>query len=193
MKHPLHLRLAATTFVAALTLTACLSPSNAELAQSHPRRIVDTSEGALAAPDAIPPSAIDLPWNDAGAVRLTRVATSGFRNPARLVIDDSQQWAAVWALLWVTQDSQPAPALPAIDFTRSTVIVTALGEGSSRGFGIDLARLATTKDTLYAEVATRLAVGCSTSGRTTQPVDVVRIPKPHAPIVFVERAAEDEC
>jgi hypothetical protein len=193
MKHPHYLPCAAATLVAALTLTACVSTNNAELALSHPHRVVGTSEGAIAPPNAIPSSAIEVAWNDAGAVRLTRIANSGFRDPARLVIDDSEQWATVWTLLWAGQDSRAAPALPAIDFTRNSVIVAALGQGSSRGVGIELARLSTTSDTLYVEVASQLAVGCTAPGQTTQPVDIIRIPKPHAPVVFVERAAVDEC
>ncbi len=193
MNNPTHFPTAAATLAAALTLAACVSPNNAELARSHPQTIVQTSEGALARPNAIPLTATEIAWNDAGVVRLARIANSGFRDPARLVIDDEAQWTTVWTLLWAQQDSQPAPPPPAVDFTRNSVIVAALGQGSARGFGIDLSRIATTRDTVYAEVSSRLSVGCNTLAELSQPVDVIRIPKPHAPVVFVERAADGEC
>jgi hypothetical protein len=194
MKTSSHLSTVAATIAATITLAGCVSTNNPEFVASHPSFVtVTTSEGAIARPDSTPLDAVDLQWNDAGVVRMAHKGNSGFPNPARAVITDDAEWATAWALLWADRDTGQAPARPAVDFTRNTVILAALGEGSARDLGISLARIASADGSIYAEVATTMSIGCSSPSVPTQPVDVVRIPKAHARVVFVERVADHQC
>jgi hypothetical protein len=139
-----------------------------------------------------PMGAVDVAWSSDGAGRVAHAYYSGFTAPARLVIDNDADWRAAWAQAYAGM--APTPALPAIDFSRSSVIVVALGGHATGGYNIVVSRLATTADHLYAEV-TSTAPGskCITTQTFTQPFDMVRIPRPPGPVAFVERAVTHAC
>ena len=171
MKH-----LARSTFVAGLLalVTACAA-------------------GNANAPSlTIPEGAVEVAWSDAGAAEVAHQYNSGFTQPARTLIDNQSKWAAAWATL--NANSGPKPAVPAIDFNRYTVIVAALGRRNTGGYDIRVSRLATSGGYLYVEVtSTSPGNKCGTTQALTEPVHIIRVAKPHAPLVYIERASVTEC
>src|SRR5689334_13721414 len=126
------------------------------------RRLVPILLAALAAckaPSAITPvtdipsSAVNVDWNDAGAVRVSHEYYSGLRQPARKVITNDADWRTTWSTYMANRGTPPAA--PAIDFARYEVIVAALGERNSGGYDITISRIATASDYLYVELTSR--------------------------------------
>ena len=140
----------------------------------------------------IPSGAVNVDWNDAGAVRVAHAYNSGFRQSARTVIDNDADWRATWATY--TANLGTPPSLPAVDFTRQEVIVAALGERNSGGYDISISRIATSSDYLYVELTSlRPGPRCGVTAALTQPVDMVRIPRQHPPVTFTEKSAQHDC
>jgi PrcB C-terminal len=151
-----------------------------------------TGGGPLVPDPTIPPGAVDVGWSDAGAGHIAQGYYSGYVEPARLVIDNDADWRAAWTKAYIGVSPTVNP--PAIDFSRWSVILVALGNRNTGGYSIAVTRLARTPDYLYAEV-TSVSPGshCGTTQALTQPFDIVRIPKPPGPVVFVEHATVFEC
>ncbi len=140
----------------------------------------------------IPAGAVDMSWSDAGAARILKRSYSGYSKPARLLIDDDAAWAQAWATLDISLS--PASPRPAVDFAHYSVIIAAQGSHGTGGFGIEVTRLAASSEFLYAEVtSTSPGARCFTTQAFTEPVDVIRIPKPHLPLMFVEHSVVSQC
>ena len=140
----------------------------------------------------IPAGAINVAWSDAGAVRIAHSYYSGFRRSVRTVVGNDADWQAMWRT-YTANIGGPPPA-PAVDFTRDEVLVAALGERNSGGYDISISRIASTNDYLYVEViSTRPGTACGTTAALTQPVDIVRIPRAHPPVVFIEQSVQRDC
>jgi hypothetical protein len=139
-----------------------------------------------------PLGAVDVGWSDDAAGHVAHGYYSGFTAPARLVIDNDADWRAAWAQAYIGMT--PTLAVPAIDFSRSSVIIVASGTHNTGGYDIRITRLATADDHLYAEVlSTSPGSGCITTQALTQPFDIVRIPKPTGTVVFVEHPVTHDC
>jgi len=107
-------------------------------------------------------------------------------------VSDAQQWAQAWSAIW--RNHSPEPALPQIDFTQERVVVAALGQRNSGGYGILVESAAQHPD--YVEVVVqKVSPGarCGTTAALTQPVDVARIPAGTLPVRFRERGTVQEC
>jgi len=140
----------------------------------------------------IPAGAVDVAWSDAGAVRVAHEYYSGLRQSRATVISNDADWRAIWSSL--TANYGTPPSAPAIDFDRYEVIVAALGERNSGGYDITISRIAMTNDYLYVELtALRPGPRCGTTAALTQPVDMVRIPRSHPPVIFVEKPLVNDC
>lgn len=155
--------------------------------------LLGCSNVSIGAPSLdIPVGAIDLGWGSTGAEHIAKGYYSGLGAAERTVIEDQSAWAAAWAKL--SANTRPAPPAPMIDFARYSVILVALGERGTGGYSIEVTRLASTSDYLYAEVtSTSPGSRCGTTQALTQPYDIVRIPRAHPPVVFTERSVTNEC
>ncbi|HET7464498.1 MAG TPA: protease complex subunit PrcB family protein [Longimicrobium sp.] len=117
---------------------------------------------------------------------------SGLTDSARVVVTDARQWAQVWSAIW--RNHSPEPARPEVDFTNEQLVVAALGERNSGGYGIIVESAAQHPD--YVEVVVRTVspgVRCGTTAALTQPVDVARIPAGTLPVRFRDRGSVNEC
>jgi hypothetical protein len=148
--------------------------------------------GPLLPDPDFPPDAVDIGWSDTGAGHVAHGYYSGFTNPARLVIDNTADFRAAWTQAYTGMS--PAVNPPAIDFSRWSVILVASGTHNTGGYDIAVTRLARTADYLYVEVrSTSPGSHCGTTQALTQPFDIVRIPRPPGPAVFVERSVVHDC
>ena len=118
---------------------------------------------------------------------------SGFENPARIVVRDAEQWAAVWAQTF--NNVTPVPPRPAIDFSQEMVVVVALGVRSSGGYGIliDGASEIGADEVAIAVRSISPAARCVVTAALTQPVDIARMPRHDGPVRFVERNEVHYC
>jgi hypothetical protein len=140
----------------------------------------------------VPSGATNVEWNDASTVHLAHAYNSGFRQPVRTIVDNDADWRATWSTF--TANLGSPPPLPEVDFAREQVIVTALGERNSGGYDISISRNAATSDDLSVEVtSTRPGPRCGVTAALTQPVDMVRIPRQHPPVMFTEKSAQHDC
>ena len=139
----------------------------------------------------IPDGAVDIAWSDQGAAHVAHQYSSGFTEPARLLIDNQSAWNAAWAQLNAGASQRP---LPAIDFSRYSVFIAAFGTRNTGGYDINVSRLANASHYLYVEItSTSPGATCGTTQALTQPVDIIRVAKPHAPLAYVERTLVHEC
>jgi len=108
-------------------------------------------------------------------------ARSGLAEPRREVIRSEEAWRELWARVF--SGVTPTPPRPTIDFSREMLIVVALGERRSGGFGIAVQRVSPRADGLEIEVLESCpAPGAMVSMGLTQPLEVVRLEKqPQAP------------
>jgi len=155
---------------------------------------VACQSATLGAPaDEIPSTAIDEAFGDAGVRRIAHSAYNGFDQSARTVIRDQESWQAAWTTLYIGMTPAP-PAPPAVDFSRSTVILVALGTRPTGGFDITVSRVARDAGVLYVEVtSTSPGDRCGTTQALTRPVDIVVVPHTVDEAVFVERKTVHQC
>ena len=140
----------------------------------------------------IPSTAIDEVFSDAGVRRVAHMYNSSFDRPARTVIRDRESWQVAWATLYIGMPPIVAP--PTIDFSRSTVVLAALGTRPSGGYDITISRVARDAGVLYVQVtSTSPGDKCGVTLALTQPVDVVVVPHTVDRAVFVERKAVHQC
>jgi protease stability complex PrcB-like protein len=155
---------------------------------------VACQSATLGAPaDEIPSTAIDEAFGDAGVRRVAHSFYNGFDQPVRAVIRDDESWQAAWTTLYIGMTpARPAP--PAVDFSRSTVILVALGTRSTGGYDITVSRVARDAGVLYVEVtSTSPGDRCSVTQAFTKPVDIVVVPHTVDEAVFVERKTVHQC
>ena len=147
----------------------------------------------LGAPvDEIPSTAIDETFGDGGVRRVAHAYYSGFDRPMRAVIRDQETWRTAWATLYAR--SSPVPAVPAVDFSRSAVILVALGTRGSGGYDITISRVARDAGLVYVQVtSTSPGERCGTTLALTQPVDIVVLPHTVERAAFVEWKAVHQC
>ena len=123
---------------------------------------------------------------------LAREHFSGATSSARVVVTTPEEWAAVWE--WIYAPYTPKPALPAVDFAQSVVVVASLSERSSGGYGIDVDDVYRTDSEIVVELReTAPGSSCVVTAALTQPVVAVRVPRGAGDITFVERRSEQEC
>ena len=117
---------------------------------------------------------------------------SGLKQSERLIIRDEATWRATWLAIWGTVT--PTPALPTIDFDREMVVVAALGERRTGGFGIVVESATVAGADMMVRIRTT-APGptCVTTLAFTQPVDVARLPRTAAPVSFADDAVVIDC
>ncbi|MBI1967058.1 MAG: protease complex subunit PrcB family protein [Gemmatimonadetes bacterium] len=132
----------------------------------------------------------------AQALSFTRLGTwyySGIREARRVVITDRAPWQAAWAELH--SPFTPQPPLPPVDFGEETVVLVAMGERSSGGYGIEITGVAADPAGRYIEVLEMApGMGCAVTLALTQPVDAVVMPAaPAASVRFVERRETRDC
>ena len=193
----------------ARTLVAVLGAVVAAACASGPDPVDDSSPagasttpaaGTTPPPDTTPAASTTPPARGAAtpvAVRRLRAEpysftfNSGFRDSARLVIRDSITWARAWEKIHEGGSAQP---LPRVRFADSMVVVVALGQRGTGGYGILVDSAALVRDSLAITVR-RIAPGprCGTTAALSEPVDIAVLPRVTAGVKWVERSEVTRC
>ena len=132
------------------------------------------------------PVSFDRPgWSTFGSHSgIDRPITSAVRSPKD------------WQRLWVDLNARSGPPLPPppIDFRRRMLLVAALGQRPTGGFGIRIVSVARRGPGLVATVV-RTSPGrrCGTIQALTEPVDVVVVPRAEGPVRWRFRDEVTRC
>jgi hypothetical protein len=123
--------------------------------------------------------------------RMLTQRTSGFDEPAELVIRDRAALEAAWARVFNQVQGNPAPA---VDFTRESVLLVALGNRSTGGHDVHVEAVSRSGDGAVVRYsATSPGPGCVTTQGVTSPVDVVRVPRIAGTVRFERRNVVQHC
>jgi len=123
--------------------------------------------------------------------RLVSMTTSGFTEPAELVLRDPTALAAAWRTLYGGVPGNPAPA---VDFAQKMVVLVALGQRNTGGYAIRFDSM-----TVEAGVprvrytATSPGPSCMTTQSLTSPVDVVLVRRIDGQAQFDARKVVQDC
>ena len=143
-------------------------------------------------PGDVPPQAERVGAASLGGALGASATYSGIRTRERRVVRGAAEWAELWAQ--ATSIVLPAPAAPAVDFTRDEVIVAAMGTRSSGGHGIAIEAVYEADGRRWVVVReTSRAASCVVTAALTAPVAAVRVARSALPTVFVERTTVAAC
>ena len=118
--------------------------------------------------------------------------TSGLTERERIVVRDAQSWASLWTRL--VGSHRPAPAPPAVDFSREMLVVASMGTRPSGGYAIYIDGVAAVRGNLV--VSTReVSPGrrCGVTAALTAPVALARLERSELPVSFISRSVVRDC
>jgi hypothetical protein len=102
--------------------------------------------------------------------RIGQWTRTGIGESRRLVIRDANAWAEFWSELGVGDR-------PDVDFTQNVVVAVAAGQRPTGGYEIAVDGVRQANGELTVEVVeTAPGPNCTTTGSSTQPVDIVVVP-----------------
>jgi hypothetical protein len=117
--------------------------------------------------------------------------TSGFDEPAELVIRDRAALESAWSRLFNQVVPDPPPP---VDFAKELVILVAIGRSSSGGHSVHVDAVSREGDgAVVRYTATSPGPGCMTTQSLTSPVEVVRAPRIAGQVRFERRTAVQPC
>jgi hypothetical protein len=106
-----------------------------------------------------------------------------FDDAAQLVVRDQPAWQALWARLNV--NASPAPALPAVDFTKDMLVVAAMGMKGHGGYKVAITGAAEDAGKVTVEVTeTSPGARCMNAMMMTSPVVIARLPRRAGDVAF---------
>ena len=139
-----------------------------------------------------PPPGTPVPVVRLRAQPYSFTSSSGFDQPARLVVRDEATWQAVWAQVFARQ--RPVPSIPTVDFSREMIVVVAQGTHSTGGYGILIDGASESDAGLSIAVrSVRPGAKCVVTEAFTQPVDIARVPLRGGAVKFVETDQVTDC
>jgi len=118
---------------------------------------------------------------------------SGLKERLRTVIRTREAWVEMWKRIYNANPPDEAMALlPEVDFSREMLIIAALGERPTGGYGIVVDSACKRQKELEIVVRSISHVTCGgVTQSLTQPLDIVRLPKSELPVAFAEVEVDD--
>jgi hypothetical protein len=151
--------------------------------------------GCSSAPDGASPStSTETTVTAAAAQPLTRllsVATSGFTEPAELVLRDRAALESAWRTL---HDGLPGNPAPPLDLATRIAVLVALGPRNTGGYTVRVDSVTTdgSRATVHYTV-TSPGPSCMTTQALTSPVDVVSVARIDGAVRFDRRDVVQQC
>ncbi|MES2525045.1 MAG: protease complex subunit PrcB family protein [Gemmatimonadota bacterium] len=123
--------------------------------------------------------------------RVYSAATSGFTEPAELVLRDQAALDDAWRTLHSRLPGNPAPA---VDLSTRMVVVVALGSRNTGGHGVRVDSVTSdgTRTTVHY-TATAPGTSCMTTQMITSPVDIVSVARREGAVRFERRSVVQPC
>ncbi len=113
-------------------------------------------------------------------------ASSGIRDPTRVVVRTSREWLVVWA-----RHAQPVGAVvpPPVDFERDMVVGVFMGERDTGGYQIEITGVERTTEVLRVQYQVREPEpGAILIQALTQPFHLVRLARDDAFVSFIRES-----
>ena len=186
--------LAASIAAAVVLAVAGCNPAprpGASSSSAPPDSAPVAAESSPTPTSAAPAAGADVRPDQPTLTRLASATTSGFTEPAELVLRDAPALAEAWRTL---HGGIPAESPPAVDLARDMVVLVALGERSSGGHAVRVDGVSPAGDGATVRyTATRPGASCMTTMEITSPVDAVRVPRVDGAVRFERRDVVREC
>ena len=117
---------------------------------------------------------------------------SGFREPARLVIDNQKDWRSFWATYQAGQFPKTDP--PNVDFERDQIVAGMMGQRTTGGYDISIAGIFESVDRIVVRVL-EASPGreCAVIQVVTSPVTAATIPRSNLSVEFVDAGVTFSC
>lgn len=117
----------------------------------------------------------------------------GISEPREVYITNAEAWAALWAEVGSRQ--VPAPALPAVDFSKEVLLACFAGAKSTGGHSIAIDKVTLSGETYQVHfVKTRPGKNCMVTEAFTYPYQIVAVPAvAGAKAVFTGEEAVKDC
>lgn len=120
---------------------------------------------------------------------------SGFQDPVRLAVFDTETFAEAWERAFANLD--PKPPVPEVDFAREFVVVASMGARATGGYRIEVVDAAAAGGSAIVVVkSSSPGKGCVVTQATSTPLDIVRIERPSkglVPVRFDEQSVTTDC
>ena len=144
-------------------------------------------------PEGLPSNAVPVDFEPLGeGLGLGFMTLGGPREPARLVIRQQEEWAEFWS--GIGGPRVLAAAAPSVDFDSKMVVVAAMGQRPTGGYGVAVEGVYDSSGELYVEVLEwSPTVGCFTTQAFTAPVAIVVVSARDGPVHFMERKESKDC
>jgi hypothetical protein len=111
---------------------------------------------------------------------IARGANSQIMDARQAVVQNENEWRALWR-----DHAGDAPAPPAVDFTRFTVVGLFAGSRPSAGYSVEITSVTTRNgETILEYVERQPAADAITAQVITSPFHIVRIAKTAGPVVL---------
>jgi len=124
--------------------------------------------------------------------RLDPIENSGLKQPTQRVVGDQDEFIRLWGAMWANYERPPEP--PAIDFSKEAVVVLALGQRNTGGYGIRAAAVTYVQGSLEVVVVTSSpGPGCVVTASFTSPVELLRVSVPAKSAKFHAQATTVTC
>jgi hypothetical protein len=139
----------------------------------------------------LPPNAQLVPSAPV-VIDLATANTSGIATASRRVIADETSWKSAWTE--IHRARQPEPERPVLDFSKTVVLLAAMGTRSTGGYTIAIEGVYQANGRLYVVVREKSpGNGCLTTQALTAPVTIVSTGRTGEPVTFVERRETVTC
>jgi hypothetical protein len=124
-----------------------------------------------------------MPGEPVAFSTLEQGASSGIREPTRIVVRSSREWLLVWAR-HVRAVGAVVP--PPVDFEREMVVGVFLGQRETGGYRIEITKVERTWEVVRVTYQVRdPEPGAVLTQALTQPFHLVRVPRDDAYVSFV--------
>ncbi len=120
---------------------------------------------------------------DIAFATVVKSQNSGVSESLQVSVRDASGWSVLWSKH--TQNVQPPPALPPVDFSRYELAAVFLGPRPSGCHGVEIQRVIQQADTRvveYKELLPGPTALCT--AQAVQPAHIVSVPKGSLPVVF---------
>ena len=181
-----------------LAISACsAAPSPSSRDSVHP--VTSTPVPDVVTPAAEPAPAPSRPVSTTVAkapvqssfTRILAQNTSGYPEPAELVLRDRAAFETAWRTLFSGNQGTP---LPAVDFTKSTLVLLALGEQRTGGHAVRFDRVTRQGGAAVVHyTVTQPGPGCMSTMMITSPVELVSVPRISGEVRFEKAVVVEPC
>lgn len=117
---------------------------------------------------------------------------SNYKERVFFTITSQEEWQKVWGE--INSAATPAPALPAVDFSKEMLVLVFQGTEPTGGYSVEVTGVEKKDGVIGVEVReTAPGEGCFTTQALTAPLHIIKIPKVEAKFEYDIKYEKMEC